>query len=200
MDSEPTMNAVGRLLQECCEDVDPDELVDADFGPCVDHIVELTSGIAFEGTALSMDTMAKARKLVGHFKESSQADAILLSKQGGDQSVAVTVIQDIITRWWSTWTMCNRLLRLKPYFAIMVIEGTLAAKFNLTESEWVIIQDISVLLEPFMIAQRLLEGEKYVTISLVLIIITTIRKNLSKAAAAEESSPHAKVIILTVSG
>jgi hypothetical protein len=67
--------------------------------------------------------------------------------------------------WWSTFSMCKRLLCLKPYFALMEAEGTLDC--NLAAQQWIIVQDTCVILKPFMFAQRTFEGEKYVTISLI---------------------------------
>jgi hypothetical protein len=36
---------------------------------------------------------------------------------------AVRPIQDVVTRWWSTYSMIERLLRLKIYLAILEEEG-----------------------------------------------------------------------------
>ena len=132
--------------------------------------------------------MAQCRRLVAFFNSSSQATEILLSKQ--NNSVPVNVMQDVITRWWSTYLMGLRLLRLRPYFSVMVAESTLAADLNLTDGQWIILKDTVSLLEPFMIAQKCLEGEKYVTISFVLVIITQIRINLKELINNESSSEH----------
>lgn len=102
---------------------------------------------------------------------------------------AVSVIQDIITRWWSTFSMVERLIRLKPYFAVMEAEGFLNE--NLTVNQWQIIQDIKDLLQPFMAAQMILEGEKYVTLSLVPGIIDQIRRGLQSVIARYETAPRA---------
>jgi len=67
---------------------------------------------------------------------------------------AVRPIQDVVTRWWSTYSMIERLLRLKIYLAILEEEGDLT--INLTEVQWNIVADLKALLEPFMMAQRLL--------------------------------------------
>jgi hypothetical protein len=41
-----------------------------------------------------------------------------------------------------------------------------------------------------MCAQRLLEGETYVTISMILFIIWKVRKELEDVIESQESSPH----------
>jgi len=53
--------------------------------------------------------------------------------------------------------MCERLLRLKTVLTVMNLEGDL--RIQLSEAEWKIVNDSTILLKPFMIAQRLLEGE-----------------------------------------
>jgi len=52
---------------------------------------------------------------------------------------------------------------------------------NLNDDQWSLLVDIVKLLEPFMLAQKLLEGEKYVTISLVPSVIEGLRMGLKAA-------------------
>jgi hypothetical protein len=61
---------------------------------------------------------------------------------------------------------------------------------NLTESQWALLGDIDKILKPFMLAQELLEGEKYVTLSLVVSIIEKIRKNLKEELRNTEHSEY----------
>jgi hypothetical protein len=75
--------------------------------------------------------------------------------------------------------MCERLLRLKPYFALMEAEGNLDC--NLTDSQWLIVEDTCTVLQPFMFAQRTLEGECYVTNSMVPYILYKIRASIQQA-------------------
>jgi hypothetical protein len=112
--------------------------------------------------------------------------AKLLSKQQIGR--AVKPIQDVATRWWSTYSMVERLIRLKAYLAILSEEGEL--DINLNDDQWIIATNLKILLQPFMIAQRLLEGEAYVTVSLIPYSIYKIRKGLTNAIGAEHSSQH----------
>jgi hypothetical protein len=81
--------------------------------------------------------MNAARELVGHFSSSSQAEKILLSKQ--IPGSAVICIQDVTTCWWSTYSMCECLLWLHPYFSLMEAEDQL--KKNLTNAQWMAVED-----------------------------------------------------------
>ncbi len=84
--------------------------------------------------------------------------------------------------------MVERLIRLKAYLAILSEEGEL--DINLNDDQWIIATNLKILLQPFMIAQRLLEGEAYVTVSLIPYSIYKIRKGLTNAIGAEHSSQH----------
>ena len=121
--------------------------------------------------------MRRARALVGHFNSSSQASQSLAAIQQRCSSVkSKKVINDCPTRWWSTWKFVQRLRELKLYFGLLVQENVIEEDLNLSGSEWDMLEDIEELLEPFMMIQRILEGQKYVTISFVPYLITALRR------------------------
>ena len=82
--------------------------------------------------------------------------------------------------------MCERLLHLKPYFTLMEAEGNLDC--NLNDEQWVIINDTCILLKPFMFAQKTLEGETYVTNSMIPYILHRIRVLLDETRNAPNIS------------
>ena len=88
--------------------------------------------------------------------------------------------------------MCDWLLRLKMYLCLL--ENEVALTCNLTYSQWCIVCDLRILLKPFMIAQKLLEGQTYVTISLVPYIIYKIRKGLREAIDCRTSTKYIRSI------
>ena len=49
----------------------------------------------------------------------------------------------------------------------MVREGLLLSTMNLSGEQWTIVEDICTILTPFKNVQQIIEGEKYVTISLI---------------------------------
>ena len=119
--------------------------------------------------------MARARGLVGHFSSRSQAREVLANVQRrGSGSRPLGAMQDVRTRWWSTWKMIQRLRVLKHYFSILVDDGALDPEMNLTTTEWDMLEEIEEVLEPFMLVQRVLEDQKYVTLSLVAYVINTV--------------------------
>ena len=77
------------------------------------------------------------------------------------------VIQDVVTRWWSTYRMLERLLYLRPYLQLMVRENLLHASLNLSGEQRQVVEDLCAILAPFKQVQEKMEGEKYVTITLI---------------------------------
>jgi hypothetical protein len=61
---------------------------------------------------------------------------------------------------------------------------------NLSEAQRKIVEDLQTVLKPFMIAQKLLEGQSYATISLIPFLIFKVRKNLHELQDSPHSSPH----------
>jgi hypothetical protein len=65
---------------------------------------------------------------------------------------------------------------------------------NLSNSQWINVEDLAALLKLFMIVQKLLEWHAYVTISLVPDMIYKMRKCLFDAVDTEGSSEYVKTI------
>jgi hypothetical protein len=138
-DNEPTMNAAADLLP-------------FDWHGCVDHLIELTTGIAFDGQGVK-DMMTKIRSLVGQFNSSNinceKLDKAqhLLNPNGN----AVGVIQDVATRWWSTYNMLHRLLRLRQ--ALQILDVKKDIKHYPTNEEWDLVEIVCLVQGPFMLLQ-----------------------------------------------
>ena len=69
------------------------------------------------------EALIKARKIASFINKSSQAKEKLLKIQifFDPNKVAETVITDVVTRWWSTLDMIERLLHLRK--AINCLDG-----------------------------------------------------------------------------
>jgi hypothetical protein len=61
--------------------------------------------------------------------------------------------------------MWKRLLCLKSVLTILHLEGDV--RVSLSEAQWAVVKDLTLPLKPFVGAQKLLEGESYITISLI---------------------------------
>ena len=76
--------------------------------------------------------------------------------------------------------MCDWLLHLNNTLRALEHDGTIPQDKILSNNDWDVIKEVSDLLLPFKFAQKLLEGEKYVTISW---IPTALKGILSKLKA-----------------
>jgi hypothetical protein len=187
-DTEATMIAAGRIFKG--------KSIEAGgataWHGCIDHKLELITKLAFKDIPESLGTMAACRAIVTFFNSSTQATEKLKGKTKARLGVALTVIQDVMTRWWSTYSMCERLLRLKTVLTVMHLEGDM--RLFLSEQQWAIVSDMAALLKPFMIAQRLLEGQSYVTISLIPYILHKIRTGLQTANLEPSASAQVQAV------
>jgi hypothetical protein len=97
------------------------------------------------------------------------------------------LIEDVQTRWWSTFDMLERLIRLKAYVRLLKIQGHTTK--DLSDQQWVLVEDALHLLKPFRDAQLLFEGDSYVTASLVPYTISTLRTHLDELINETAATP-----------
>ena len=152
-DTTATMLAAGRLLP-------------FEYMGCFDHLIQLSAKIFFDGPGVE-EAMAQARGFVAHFSHSALEEESLLAfqrrRQGGNGKV-LKLLQDVTTRWWSTFTMLERLMESKPTLqAMKLMEET---SVELSPETWEIIRLGSIVLKPFKAVQLMMEGEKYITLEL----------------------------------
>ena len=88
------------------------------------------------------------------------------------------LVQDLVTRWNSTLAMLISVA--ESHSAIRVVltsDQETKKKFQhelLTDNELLIVEDLIVLLDPFLEMTKLVSGSKYVTVSVVLPAITRL--------------------------
>ena len=152
-----------------------------EHGYCTDHNLHRNALHAFEDKHLvgAEGVMKKARALVEYFTKSNQKLDILKDRQKTmpmyeDLKRPLTILQDVRTRWWSTWRMIRRLRFLRPAIGSLIGSGEVDCN-NLSDEQWKILEQIQNALSEASHAQRYLEGEKYVTASLVPRCIHKIR-------------------------
>jgi hypothetical protein len=147
---------------------------------CVDHVLNLNSKLAYNDTNLpdADNAMKAARNLVETFTKSTQAMEKLLQQQRVNSnyqgSKPLKAIQDVVTRWWSTYRMLARLRYLRKAIQTLIINTDIAAT-DLTPNQYKVLDEVEGLLKPTATAQELLEGDEYPTISLVPYYLDQIR-------------------------
>ena len=153
---------------------------------CIDHNLHLTSKLAFDDSNLpdAENAMKAARSQIEFFNSSTQAMEKLLNMQKTTRSgqKSLKLIQDVKTRWWSTWKMVQRLVQLTPSIDALIYGNQVKAT-ALTHTQKLVLAEIESLLAPMAKAQMTLEGDKYPTISSVPFLIWKLRENLKARMA-----------------
>jgi len=204
MDTAPVNGCLGTLME-----ADTPYFGHRNLGlmiPCAAHTAQLPTNLAFNLTSIGneeqRDLMRRARKLVAIFKYSTQMTHRLkeVQRQLGVR-VPLIVYQDVATRWWSTYMMIERLLVLKPSLIFLQDEQP-DAPYRLTDeqaftgAQWDDLKLLKQLLEPFMVFQRQLEGDKYITSSLLFGMISYVRASVNGNIAAFGNTGEARPIAM----
>ncbi|CAH1979160.1 unnamed protein product [Acanthoscelides obtectus] len=154
------------------------ELMWKHFG-CFAHKLNLVVRSALKSETLIIE---KVKTIVNHFKRSPQATEKLLKAQrqlGNDNPLCV--IQDVETRWNSTYHMIQRLVKIQEAIRSTVANLN-APKINmLSETEWKICEEICILLKPFEEATLEVSGENYLTGSVIIGIARGLNSVTKKA-------------------
>ena len=90
--------------------------------PCFAHTLQLRLRLAFKEESIS-NLLARCRSIVGHFKHSSTASSELssLAQQSGLQFTKL--IQEVPTRWNSTFNMLDRIYMLRGPLSTILISS-----------------------------------------------------------------------------
>ena len=139
----------------------------------------------FQNVIERFTLMQRCRNMCKYFNQSPKALDFLLKKQAQmkqhadyGNSVPKKPKQDVVTRWWSTYSMLVRLLYLKDALYAIYADGNLDDKYMLSDQDWKIIVTITKLLYPFYRALRQLEGQKYTCIGLVPLVLFNLKSSL----------------------
>ena len=158
---------------------------------CIDHNLHLNAKLAFDGSNLpgSGNAMKAARSLVEYFNSSTQAVEKLcnMQKTTREGEKPLKLLQDVKTRWWSTWRMLDRLLLLTPSIDALIASGQVKAT-ALTSYQKQVLAEVEDLLAPMAKAQKTLEGDKYPTISFVPFFVWKLRENLKARATSPDTT------------
>ena len=146
--------------------------------PCIAHCLQLSILHGFK-IADTETLFVKCRKLVGHFKHSS-ANTAELKKCNESESPLLALQQDVPTRWNSVHIMMKSLLQAKA----AVVEYMLKFGCNykgpkLLDIDWEKMSKYCEVLELFCQATVLLGGEKYVSCSSVVPLLSALKKHMA---------------------
>ncbi|KAF9413705.1 hypothetical protein HW555_008151 [Spodoptera exigua] len=135
---------------------------------CYGHSLNL---IVQDALIFIQPLLEKVKKIVRHYKTSSTALEKLLKAQTDDKADCIPkrLIQEVPTRWNSTFQMVKRFVELEQYLraTMAILKKDLPIISN---EEWLLLYEISKNLQPFDQATETINGEKYMTGSLVIVM------------------------------
>ena len=139
--------------------------------------------------------MRKMRSINGYFESSTQAMSKLLNfqsssniKEYNEQARPKKTLQDVETRWWSTYRSIKRLRFLKKAIQGLLITEEITCQ-NLTQREWLVLHQIEITLETLAYWQHVLEGASYVTGSLVAVAVYQIGQLYADVLNSDDAEP-----------
>ena len=112
-----------------------------------------------------------------------------------DQKYPKKPPQDVVTRWWSTYRSLWRTRWLKKAIKGLIVTEQVTIE-DLTPDEWSILHQIEIALETMAYWQRILEGDTYVTGSLVCVAIYKIREAYENIISSAEADPSVITLLL----
>lgn len=157
---------------------------------CSGHTLQLCINEALK-LDRSRRTVSAARNLVGHFKKSAKATAALKEKQTQQNVVQHKLIQDVATRWNSTYEMLNRLVEQRWPVTAVLSDPSITKKGNrtldLTGDQWKLAQETSELLGPLVTFTELLSQEANLSLSATVPMLFNLKKR--HLSPLEDDSP-----------
>ncbi|XP_059183544.1 E3 SUMO-protein ligase ZBED1-like [Centropristis striata] len=135
---------------------------------CAGHTLQLIVNTALKETTISR-ALGAARHLVEHFKRSELASTKLKMKQEQMNVKQHALIQDVSTRWNSTFHMIERLLEQRWPLTATLSDPDVTPRgkhyFDLKPEQWKLLEKLKQGLAPFETATVYLSGQQYTTIS-----------------------------------
>lgn len=138
---------------------------------CFAHTINLVVNDGLQEEEVRRN-ISKVKHIVGYFKRSHIATSkLLVYQQNQGAGNPLKLLQDVPTRWNSTFYMLDRFIRLQDAIKATVALSNLDGSYTLTVDEWEIIRQLCQVLKPFEEVTKTISGEAYLTASLVIPLV-----------------------------
>ena len=170
--------------------------------PCFSHTLQLAVNDGLKITAAAR-AIAAGRRVVAHFSHSAMSTQALKEHQSRmGSSKPLSLIQDVATRWNSSYFMLKRLLELRiPLYATIFDERVTKVgdrvKLDIKDADWAVMELLVPILEPLAEATELLTKEDRPTASSVYMLLSHLLRGLVVSEGASATERGVKEAIAT---
>ncbi|XP_056092484.1 zinc finger BED domain-containing protein 4-like [Rhinichthys klamathensis goyatoka] len=160
---------------------------------CMAHLGQLAVHDAVLSQRSGVDSLAIARKIVGHFKSSPLGTSRLRDIQREMGMKTKMLQQDVPTRWNSTFLMMTTLLEQKR--ALVMYEAYHGLPVSLNANQWSLIEKMTTLLAPFEELTREISSHT-ATAADVIPSVVALKRFLNKTAETDSGVKTTKSALL----
>jgi len=167
-----------------------------DWIACFGHLIQLCLGDALKDSPKIQEFIQKSKEIVNHFKRSPKAaialKKIVLTENSSEKKYKV--VQDVKTRWNSTFHMLQRLKFLRKSIN-QYVKDEKKFELEISEKEYLILEQLEQFLEPLEEVTELCSGSKYPSLSLVLPLSIIVVKKAAEGTLRNDLDPDVKTFV-----
>nr|XP_017024329.1 zinc finger BED domain-containing protein 4-like isoform X1 [Drosophila kikkawai] len=173
--------------------------------PCFAHSINLVVDATIKEISSFSTIVDKIKRVVMHFKHSpAMMDQLRKAQtnEGTPEGKIKTLIQNVDTRWNSCLDMMESFSGLANKVALILLQKSERVKGlpeMLNVSELTICRDLCSLLQPFKKATEQISGENYVTVSLVIPLISMLADKVIALKMETIEGMRAKEALIRIS-
>ena len=153
--------------------------------PCFSHTLQLGVEKAMK-IPLVAKALARCRRLVCYFNHSAKACYILKKKQDDLHHPKHALVQDVVTRWNSSFYMVTRVLEQQQPLCATLLE-TRRGDLMPSDSEFATIECYKDVMKPLVDITEAVGAEKWVTISTIRPLLHKLLNKHLKPSLASDS-------------
>ncbi|XP_036336147.1 zinc finger BED domain-containing protein 1-like [Rhagoletis pomonella] len=167
---------------------------------CFAHTLNLVAQSGLKEIQISLD---KVKAIVRLFRKSSYAKSQLNVTTSRMQLPISKLINDVPTRWNSTYEMLKRIMLIKEAViaTVAVVKSSALVRDEglcnidlLSNEEWLVVEETIKIMEIFDIITKAISGEKYVSVSTIILYVKQLEKHLNSFKFDQLTPPGQKLV------
>ena len=149
---------------------------------CAGHTLQLCVNAGLKVSSTIDRAIGAARRLVTHFRKSEPASRALKCRQDNIRVPDHRLIQDVSTRWNSTYYMIDCLIEQRWPVTAVLSDNTITKSsdryLELKSEQWDLLEALKLVLHPLQVATTYLSAEYNVSISALIPVLSGLLRSL----------------------